>query len=75
MHAYLENMRESVSSLELVLHRTPTPNLKALTKMNEVEDKLHGIVEGKTCHTDSQWHMLAPYVCALDIKEQLLVNY
>ncbi|XP_018528106.1 structural maintenance of chromosomes protein 1B [Lates calcarifer] len=43
--AYLERLRESVSSIEEVLHRTPAPNLKALEKMREVKDKLQGVTE------------------------------
>ncbi|CAJ1056143.1 structural maintenance of chromosomes protein 1B [Xyrichtys novacula] len=42
---YLEKMKESVSSVELLLHRTSAPNLKALEKMREVTDKLQGVTE------------------------------
>lgn len=42
----LEKLKESVSSIEAVLHRTTTPNLKALEKMREVKDKLQGVTEG-----------------------------
>lgn len=48
--AYLERLRESVSSIEEVLHRTPAPNLKALEKMREVKDKLQGVTEGIMKH-------------------------
>lgn len=44
--AYIEKQKESISTLEGVLHRTPAPNLKALEKMREVRDKLHGLTEG-----------------------------
>ncbi|XP_034541562.1 structural maintenance of chromosomes protein 1B [Notolabrus celidotus] len=43
--AYLQKMKESVSTIELTLHRTPAPNLKALGKMREVKDKLLGVTE------------------------------
>lgn len=46
VEASLENLRESVSSIEAVLHRTTAPNLKALEKMREVKDKLQGVKEG-----------------------------
>ncbi|XP_029010359.1 structural maintenance of chromosomes protein 1B isoform X2 [Betta splendens] len=45
VQAYIENMRESISSLEELLHHTSTPNFKALEKMKEVKDKLQGIME------------------------------
>ncbi|XP_074533996.1 structural maintenance of chromosomes protein 1B [Halichoeres trimaculatus] len=45
VEAYLEKMTESVSSMELTLHRTPAPNLKAVEKMREVKDKLVGVTE------------------------------
>ncbi|XP_013880822.1 structural maintenance of chromosomes protein 1B [Austrofundulus limnaeus] len=41
--AYSEKLKESISSLEGVLHHTAAPNLKALEKMKEVRDKLHGL--------------------------------
>ncbi|XP_068459885.1 structural maintenance of chromosomes protein 1B [Clinocottus analis] len=43
--AFLEKLRESVSSAEGVLQRTTVPNLKALTKMREVKDKLQGVTD------------------------------
>ncbi|KAM4573899.1 structural maintenance of chromosomes protein 1B [Odontesthes bonariensis] len=43
--AHLEKLKESVSSLEGVLHRTTAPNLKAVEKMREVKDKLQGVME------------------------------
>nr|XP_046251454.1 structural maintenance of chromosomes protein 1B [Scatophagus argus] len=43
--AYLERLKESLSSIEEVLHRTAAPNLKALEKMREVKDKLQGVTE------------------------------
>uniref|UniRef100_A0A669DUT2 Structural maintenance of chromosomes protein n=1 Tax=Oreochromis niloticus TaxID=8128 RepID=A0A669DUT2_ORENI len=46
VEASLENLRESVSSIEAVLQRTTAPNLKALEKMREVKDKLQGVKEG-----------------------------
>ncbi|XP_040894537.1 structural maintenance of chromosomes protein 1B [Toxotes jaculatrix] len=45
VEAYLERLKESVSSIEGVLHRTTTPNLKALEKMRKVKDKLQGVTE------------------------------
>ncbi|KAM9753420.1 structural maintenance of chromosomes protein 1B [Menidia menidia] len=45
IEAHLERLRESVSSLEGVLHCTTTPNLKALERMREVKDKLQGVTE------------------------------
>uniref|UniRef100_A0A3B4WWT7 Structural maintenance of chromosomes protein n=1 Tax=Seriola lalandi dorsalis TaxID=1841481 RepID=A0A3B4WWT7_SERLL len=45
VEAYLEKLKESVSSTEEVLHRTTVPNLKALEKMREVKDKLQGVTE------------------------------
>uniref|UniRef100_A0A7N6BWB5 Structural maintenance of chromosomes protein n=1 Tax=Anabas testudineus TaxID=64144 RepID=A0A7N6BWB5_ANATE len=38
-------LKDSVSSVEAVLHRTTAPNLKALEKMREVKDKLQGVTE------------------------------
>lgn len=46
VEAYLEKVKESVSSIEGVLHRTTAPNLKALAKMREVNNKLQGVTEG-----------------------------
>lgn len=46
VEASLENLRESVSSIEAALQRTTAPNLKALNKMREVKDKLQGVKEG-----------------------------
>ncbi|KAM6926349.1 structural maintenance of chromosomes protein 1B [Lycodopsis pacificus] len=40
---FMERLKESVSSVEGVLHRTTTPNLKALAKMREVRDKLQEV--------------------------------
>ncbi|XP_043980946.1 structural maintenance of chromosomes protein 1B [Gambusia affinis] len=45
LEAHMEKLKESVSSLEEVLHRTTPPNLKALEKMREVKDKLQGVTE------------------------------
>uniref|UniRef100_A0A3Q0S8N3 Structural maintenance of chromosomes 1B n=1 Tax=Amphilophus citrinellus TaxID=61819 RepID=A0A3Q0S8N3_AMPCI len=45
VEAYLEKLRESVSSIEGVLQRTTAPNLKALEKMRAVKDKLQGVKE------------------------------
>nr|XP_004564522.3 structural maintenance of chromosomes protein 1B [Maylandia zebra] len=45
VEASLENLRESVSSIEAALQRTTAPNLKALDKMREVKDKLQGVKE------------------------------
>lgn len=42
----MEKLKESVSTLEAVLHRTTPPNLKALERMREVKDKLQGVTEG-----------------------------
>ncbi|MED6261553.1 hypothetical protein ATANTOWER_006710, partial [Ataeniobius toweri] len=39
----MEKMKESISSLEEMLHRTTPPNLKALEKMREVKDKLQEV--------------------------------
>lgn len=47
VEAYLDKLKDSVSSVEAVLHRTTAPNLKALEKMREVKDKLQGVTEGK----------------------------
>jgi len=44
--AFLERLRESLSSVEGVLHRTTVPNLKALAKMREVKDMLQGVTDG-----------------------------
>lgn len=46
VEACLEKLKESVSSIEAVLHRTTAPNLKALERMREVKDKLQGVTEG-----------------------------
>ncbi|XP_070827903.1 structural maintenance of chromosomes protein 1B [Chaetodon trifascialis] len=43
--AYLERLKESLSSTEGVLHRTTAPNLKAMEKMREVNAKLQGVTE------------------------------
>lgn len=51
VEANLERLKESVSSVEAVLHRTTTPNLKALEKMREVKDKLQGVTQGKVVVT------------------------
>uniref|UniRef100_A0A8C3A251 Structural maintenance of chromosomes protein n=1 Tax=Cyclopterus lumpus TaxID=8103 RepID=A0A8C3A251_CYCLU len=45
VEAFLEKLRESVSSVEGVLHRTTAPNLKALAKMREVKDMLQGVTD------------------------------
>ncbi|XP_036962606.1 structural maintenance of chromosomes protein 1B isoform X2 [Acanthopagrus latus] len=45
VEAYLEKLKESLSTVEGVLHRTTAPNLKALEKMREVKDKLHGVTQ------------------------------
>ncbi|XP_069018396.1 structural maintenance of chromosomes protein 1B [Embiotoca jacksoni] len=45
VQAYLEKRKESVSSIEAVLHHTAAPNLKALEKMREVKDKLLEVME------------------------------
>uniref|UniRef100_A0A671TX45 Structural maintenance of chromosomes 1B n=1 Tax=Sparus aurata TaxID=8175 RepID=A0A671TX45_SPAAU len=39
------SLEESLSTVEEVLHRTTAPNLKALEKMREVKDKLHGVTQ------------------------------
>lgn len=46
MEAYVERLKESLSSIEGVLHRTTAPNLKALEKMGELKVKLQGVTEG-----------------------------
>ncbi len=46
MEASLEKLKESLSNIEGVLHRTTAPNLKALEKMREVREKLHEVTEG-----------------------------
>ena len=59
IEAHLEKLKESVSSLEGVLHRTTAPNLKALEKMREVKDKLQGVMEGNLfdlCFFISKWN-------------------
>nr|XP_020449098.1 structural maintenance of chromosomes protein 1B isoform X2 [Monopterus albus] len=43
--AYLEKLKESISTREGVLQRTTAPNLKALEKLCEVKDKLQGVTE------------------------------
>ncbi|MEQ2280187.1 hypothetical protein AMECASPLE_017064 [Ameca splendens] len=43
----MEKMKESISSLEEMLHRTTPPNLKALEKMREVKDKLQEVSDEK----------------------------
>ncbi|KAK2880477.1 structural maintenance of chromosomes protein 1B [Channa argus] len=45
VEAYLDKLKESISSIEGTLHRTTAPNLKALEKMREVKDKLQGLTE------------------------------
>uniref|UniRef100_A0A7N8XVH3 Structural maintenance of chromosomes protein n=1 Tax=Mastacembelus armatus TaxID=205130 RepID=A0A7N8XVH3_9TELE len=45
VETHLEKLRESISSIEGVLHRATAPNLKALEKMKEVKDKLQGVTE------------------------------
>ncbi|XP_074489832.1 structural maintenance of chromosomes protein 1B [Sebastes fasciatus] len=45
VEAFLERLKESISSTEGVLQRTTTPNLKALAKMREVKDKLQGVTD------------------------------
>ncbi|XP_075945914.1 structural maintenance of chromosomes protein 1B [Anarhichas minor] len=45
VEAFMERLKESVSSVEGVLHRTTTPNLKALAKMREVRDKLQEVTD------------------------------
>uniref|UniRef100_A0A667Y169 Structural maintenance of chromosomes protein n=1 Tax=Myripristis murdjan TaxID=586833 RepID=A0A667Y169_9TELE len=39
------NLRESVSSIEEVLHRTTAPSLKALEEMRDVKENYQGVVE------------------------------
>lgn len=46
VEAYTERLKESLSSVEGVLHRTTAPNLKALEKMGELRVKLQGVTEG-----------------------------
>lgn len=46
VEAYVERLKESLSSIEGVLHRTTAPNLKALEKMGELKVKLQGVTEG-----------------------------
>ncbi|XP_062276792.1 structural maintenance of chromosomes protein 1B [Scomber scombrus] len=53
VEACVEKLKESVSSIEEVLHRTPTPNLKALEKMRDVKDKLQGVTEAFDASTRS----------------------
>lgn len=48
MEAYLNRMRESLSSVHLMLQHTAAPNMKALERMREVRDKFQGVAEG-TC--------------------------
>ncbi|XP_059191637.1 structural maintenance of chromosomes protein 1B [Centropristis striata] len=43
VEAYLDRLKESMSSIEALLHRTTAPNLKALEKLREVKDKLQGV--------------------------------
>ncbi|XP_041854155.1 structural maintenance of chromosomes protein 1B [Melanotaenia boesemani] len=45
IQSYLDRLKESISSVEGVLHRTTAPNLKALEKMREVKEKLQGVME------------------------------
>ncbi|XP_078112662.1 structural maintenance of chromosomes protein 1B isoform X1 [Sander vitreus] len=45
VEAYMGRLKESVSSIEGVLHRTTTPNLKALEKMREVKERLQGVTD------------------------------
>ncbi|XP_073327965.1 structural maintenance of chromosomes protein 1B [Pagrus major] len=45
VEAYLEKLKESLSAIEGVLHRTTAPNLKALEKMRKVKDKLQGVTQ------------------------------
>ncbi|KAM6937011.1 structural maintenance of chromosomes protein 1B [Xenentodon cancila] len=45
MEAYLEKLKESISSIEAALHHTTPPNLKVLEKMRDVRDKLQGVTE------------------------------
>lgn len=46
VEAYIQRLTGTLSTIEGVLHRTTAPNLKALEKMREVKDKLHGVTEG-----------------------------
>ena len=46
VQAYIDRLKESMSSIEGVLQRTTAPNLKALEKMREVKDKLQGVSDG-----------------------------
>lgn len=43
---HLDRLKQSVSSVEDVLHGTTTPNLKAVEKMVEVNDKFLEVTEG-----------------------------
>ncbi|XP_032378601.1 structural maintenance of chromosomes protein 1B [Etheostoma spectabile] len=43
--AYIERLKESVVSIEGVLSRTTTPNLKALEKIREVKERLQGVTD------------------------------
>ncbi|KAM4619154.1 structural maintenance of chromosomes protein 1B [Polymixia lowei] len=45
VEAQLERLREEMSSMEEVLQRTTTPNLRALEKMRKAMDKFQGVVE------------------------------
>uniref|UniRef100_A0A673CIB4 Structural maintenance of chromosomes protein n=1 Tax=Sphaeramia orbicularis TaxID=375764 RepID=A0A673CIB4_9TELE len=45
VNSCLEKLKDSVTSIEEVLNRTAVPNLKALEKMREVREKLHGLME------------------------------
>ncbi|XP_042352388.1 structural maintenance of chromosomes protein 1B [Plectropomus leopardus] len=51
IEANLERLKESVSSIEGVLHRTTAPNLKALAKMREVKVKLQEVTEALDAST------------------------
>ncbi|KAM7415108.1 hypothetical protein PAMA_019774 [Pampus argenteus] len=53
LEACMETLKESVSSIEGVLHRTTAPNLKAMEKMREVKDKLQGVKEAFDASTRS----------------------
>lgn len=46
MEAYLDRLKESLSSTEEVLRRTTAPNLKAVEKMREMQDNLQEVTEG-----------------------------
>lgn len=46
MEAYIQRLTGTLSTIEEVLRRTTAPNLKALEKMREVNDKLQGVTEG-----------------------------